>query len=241
MNQMGKAPAGYQDTPFLPQSTWRVHDAERPQPLKIERENDYSLPTDAIMLFDGTNLSEWTSISGGNAGWRLSEDFMEVVPKSGNIQTVKHFSSVQLHLEFYCPSEIVGNSQQRGNSGVFLMGLYEIQVLDGYNNTTYADGIAGSIYGQYPPLVNVCRKPGEWQTFDIVFEAPVYKDSNLLDPAYLTVFHNGVLLHNRQSSQGPTGHRKLSSYPKDHPAKGPLMLQDHGKLVRFRNIWIREI
>ena len=121
------------------------------------------------------------------------------------------------------------------------MGLYEIQIMDGYSNRTYPDGLTGAIYGQYPPLANACRKPGEWQTFDIVFEAPVYNKNVLVEPAYITVFLNGVLLHNRQASQGPTGHKTLSFYPLEHPEKGPLMLQDHGNPVRFRNIWIREL
>ena len=239
MAELGKAPVGYKDTPYLPGSEWRVHDADRPQPLEVKENNN--IPSDSIILFEGNNLSEWRSVTSGDAEWRLSEDFMEVVPKSGNIQTVKTFSNIQLHLEFACPSKVVGNSQQRGNSGVFLMGLYEIQIMDGYSNRTYPDGLTGAIYGQYPPLANACRKPGEWQTFDIVFEAPVYNKNVLVEPAYITVFLNGVLLHNRQASQGPTGHKTLSFYPLEHPEKGPLMLQDHGNPVRFRNVWIREL
>ena len=146
-----------------------------------------------------------------------------------------------MHLEWAAPAEVVGDSQGRGNSGVFLMGLYEIQVLDGYDNRTYADGITAAIYGQYPPLVNACRKPGEWQVYDILFVALRFDGDKLVSPAYVTVLHNGVLVHHYREIMGPTGHKSVASYDKPQPPRGPLRLQDHTNPVRYRNIWIREI
>ena len=153
----------------------------------------------------------------------------------------KNFGDCQLHLEWAAPVEVKGDSQGRGNSGVFLMGKYEIQVLDGYDNPTYADGITSAIYGQYPPLVNACGKPGEWQTFDIFFTAPRFGGEKLISPAYITVIHNGVLVHHHRAAMGPTGHRRAPSYDEPHPAQGPLVLQDHGDPVRYRNIWGRPL
>ena len=166
---------------------------------------------------------------------------MQVTPRTGDIVTKAQFGDCQLHLEWASPVEVKGEGQGRGNSGIFLMGLYEVQVLDGYDNQTYADGITGAIYAQFPPRVNACRPPGEWQTYDIVFEAPKYQGADLVSPAYLTVFLNGILLHNRQPAHGPTGHRNLSSYESVHGPTGPLKLQDHGDLVKFRNIWMRQV
>jgi len=166
---------------------------------------------------------------------------METVFRTGNIETKQHFGDCQLHIEWATPAEVDGDSQGRGNSGVFLMGKYEIQVLDSYNNRTYADGHAGAIYGQYPPLVNASRKPGEWQTYDIFFVAPRFEGDKLINPAYVTVVHNGVLIHHHQAIMGPTGHRILASYDVPHGPEGPLMLQDHRNPVRFRNIWIRSL
>jgi hypothetical protein len=234
-------PVGYDDTPMLPDQPWRVHDSKRPQPrIVTPGPGPGSAPSDAIVLFDGTNLSKWQGRDGA-AQWKVENGYMEVMPKTGDIRTKEEFGSVQLHLEFACPSEVKGSSQGRGNSGVFLMGLYEIQVLDGHNNPTYADGTTGAIYGQFPPLVNATRKPGDWQGYDIVFEAPIYNGEKLLKPAYLTVFLNGIILHNRKEAMGPTGHKNVSSYDKPHGPKGPLKLQDHGDLVRYRNIWMRKL
>ena len=234
-------PVGYDDTPMLPDQPWRVHDSKRP-PARVVTPGPGpgSAPSDAIVLFDGTNLSKWQGRDGA-AQWKVENGYMEVVPKTGDIRTKEEFGSVQLHLEFACPSEVKGSSQGRGNSGVFLMGLYEIQVLDGYDNPTYADGVTGAIYGQFPPLVNATRKPGDWQGYDIVFEAPIYNGEKLLKPAYVTVFLNGIVLHNRKEAMGPTGHKNVSSYEKPHGPKGPLKLQDHGDLVRYRNIWMRKL
>jgi hypothetical protein len=236
-----KPPVGYDDTPMLPGSKWRVHDGTRPQPRIVTPGGESGQPpSDAIVLFDGKDLSAWVGREGAEPQWKIENGYMEVT-RTGNIQTKEHFGDCQLHIEWAAPAEVRGSSQGRGNSGVFLMGRYEIQVLDGYDNITYADGITASIYGQYPPLVNACRKPGEWQTYDIFFMAPRFEGDNLVSPAYITVVHNGVLVHHHQEAMGPTGHRTLSSYNKPHPPKGPLSLQDHGDPVRYRNIWIRPL
>ena len=165
---------------------------------------------------------------------------MEVMPKTGSISSREQFGDCQLHVEWAAPSEVKGESQGRGNSGVFLMGLYEIQVLDCYDNPTYADGYTAAIYGEYPPLVNACRKPGEWQTYDIVWFGPRFDGDKLARPARLTLFHNGALVHHNRELTGPTTHRQVLAY-KSHPAVGPLVLQDHGDLVRYRNIWYRPL
>jgi hypothetical protein len=235
---------GYDDTPFLPNSTWRVHDGKRPQPRVIvpgtfsTPETPGLPPSDAIVLFDGKDASKWVGSDGGAIKWKIENGYMEVTPGSGGIQTIDEFVDCQLHIEWSAPSVIKGEDQGRGNSGVFLMGRYEIQVLDCYNNLTYPDGTTGAIYGQYPPLVNACRKPGEWQSYDIFFVAPKFDGDNLISPAYITVVHNGILIHHHQPALGPTGHRSVPSYSSPH-SKGPLALQDHGDLVRYRNIWIR--
>jgi hypothetical protein len=166
---------------------------------------------------------------------------MEAVKGAGAIQTVRSFGSCQLHVEWATPSPAVGQDQDRGNSGVFLMNTYEVQVLDSYNSKTYADGMAAAIYGQYPPLVNASRKPGEWQTYDIVFHSPHFDaDGTLIAPARMTVFHNGVLVHDHQELTGPTAHKARPPY-KAHADRLPLSLQDHAHPVRFRNIWLREL
>ncbi len=237
---------GYTDTPFIPGSPYRVHDLNRPRPRVVHpgtastAEQPGTPPSDAIMLFDGTNLDGWKQRNGEAAGWKLDGGAMEVEPRSGSILTRAEFGSCQLHLELNEPTEISGDSQGRGNSGVFLMGRYEIQVLDNHQNPTYADGIMGAIYGQCPPLVNACRKPGEWQTYDIIWEAPVFADDKLVTPAYVTVLLNGILLHHHKELQGPTKHRETTCY-EPHPPVGPLELQDHGDRVRFRNIWYRPL
>lgn len=236
---MGKL--GYDDTPLIRDSTYCVHDPKRPAPRVIApAETVGQAPADAVVLFDGSDLSGWSKVGGGDAGWKVEDGYMEVVPGTGDIQTNAHFGDVQYHLEFACPAEIKGESQGRGNSGVFLMGRYEIQVLDGYENPTYADGITASVYGEYPPLVNACRPPGQWQTYDILWTAPRFNGIDLVSPAYATVIHNGVVVHNHVELHGPTGHRDVYPYVA-HAPKGPLRLQDHGDLVRFRTIWARPI
>lgn len=227
---------GYTDTPMLPGLPWHVHDPARPHPPVVTpAAQPGGAPSDAIVLFDGTDVSHWQ-----NPHWKVENGYMEVLPNSGDLKTKEKFGDVQLHLEFASPTQIRGNSQNRGNSGIFLQGLYEIQVLDGFENPTYADGQIGAIYGQWPPLANPTRKPGEWQSYDIVFEAPRIDGAKLVTPAFVTVFLNGVLMHNRKEMMGPTVHRALANYAAQ-PAEDSLMLQDHQQPVRYRNIWIRRI
>jgi len=236
---------GYSDTPIIPGTPYHVHDGRRPQP-RVVTPGTFSTqtapgrpPSDAVVLFNGGSLDGWMGRN-GPAQWQLQDGYMEVVPGTGNIRTRAEFGDCQLHLEWAEPTVIKGHGQGRGNSGVFLMGLYEIQVLDCYQNPTYPDGTTGAIYGQYPPLVNACRQPGEWQTYDIVWEAPRFEGERLLRPARVTVLQNGIVIHHAQELQGPTEHRKLAAY-RPHPPVGPLELQDHGDLVRFRNIWYRPL
>jgi hypothetical protein len=240
MADQPKAPVGYSDTPFIPGSKYRVHDSDRPQPAIVTPGGHGSPPSDAVVLFDGTSLAAWQSVKGGAAGWKVENGYMEVVPKSGDIRTGQEFGDCQLHLEWAAPAEVKGDSQGRGNSGVFMMGRYEIQVLDCYDNPTYADGTAAAIYGEFPPLVNACRKPGEWQAYDILWTAPRFNGEQLAAPAYLTMLFNGVLVHNHQALIGPTSHRKVVPW-EAHPPVGPLRLQDHGNPMRFRNIWYRPL
>jgi hypothetical protein len=234
---------------------WKIHDPDRPLPAVIEPatastpESPGRAPSDAVILFDGKDLLHWANNDGSPAKWKVENGYFEVVPKSGLIKTREAFGDCQLHVEFREPVPPKGESQGRGNSGVFLMGLYEIQVLDSYENKTYADGQASAVYGQYPPLVNASRPPGQWQIYDIVWHGPRFgkeensplgKDQKLLRPARVTVFHNGVLVQDNVELSGPTGHQVRPPY-KAHPEKLPLSLQDHGAPVRFRNIWIREL
>ncbi len=225
---------------------WKIHDLNRPVPPVIDPgtastpEMPGHPPSDAVVLFDGTDLSKWTGEKGKPAEWNVSNGYMEVKPNTGAISTKEAFGDCQLHVEFAEPLPAVGESQERGNSGVFLMGLYEIQVLDSYQNKTYADGQASAVYGQYPPLVNAARPPGQWQTYDIIFHAPRFADGKLLHPARATVLHNGVLVQDNVEPTGPTAHGERPPY-KPGPDKLPLTLQDHGTLVRYRNIWIREL
>jgi hypothetical protein len=245
MTPQPKAPVGYDDTPMLPNSQWRVHDSKRPQPRVVTPgtestpERPGRPPSDAVVLFDGTDLSRWKGRD-GDAQWTVQNGAMEC-NRTGNIETREHFGDCQLHLEWAAPAEVKGDSQGRGNSGVFLIGRYEIQVLDCYDNPTYADGATAAIYGQYPPLVNACRKPGEWQTYDIIFVAPRFDGDRLVSPAQITVLFNGVLVHHRQPALGPTGHRNAPSYGGPHASEGPLVLQDHSNPVRYRNVWIRPL
>lgn len=240
-----KAPEGYTDTPFLPGSKWRVHDLNRPHPAVVTPGSAAGQPpSDAVVLFDGKDLSHWRVPGKGGemlpAKWKVENGYMEVVRGAGTIQSVEKLGDCQLHIEWASPTEIVGNSQGRGNSGVILMGRYEIQVLDSYNNVTYSDGQAGSMYGQYPPLVNPARKPGEWQIYDIVFIAPRFDGDKVVQPAQVTLFFNGVVVHNRQVSIGQVAHRQVGKYS-PHEPEAPLSLQDHGNPVRYRNIWFRRL
>lgn len=243
-------PTGYTDTAYLPGDRWRVHDDARPRPRIVEpgttstTAKPGAAPSDAVVLFDGTDLSQWVQRGRGGKmlepAWKVENGYIEIAPGTGSLMTKEKFGDVQLHIEWATPAEPRAASQGRGNSGVMLMSLYEIQVLDSYDNISYADGQAGAIYGQYPPLVNASRKPGAWQSYDIVFEAPRFEDGELAKPAYVTVFHNGVLLHHRKEMMGPMRHRAPSKY-KPHAAELPLLLQGHGNPVRYRNIWIRPL
>jgi len=244
---MAQGDIGYDDTPIIPGSTFKVHDGLRPQPKVVDPGTPSTddgagrPPSDAIVLFDGSSLSGWRTLSGGYSGWKVENGFMEVTPNGGgDIQTLTEFADCQLHLEWSAPEVVKGDGQGRGNSGVFVMGRYEIQVLDCYDNPTYADGTTAAIYGQYPPLVNACRKPGQWQTYDIIWSGPRFAGSKLARPAYLTVIHNGVVVQNHAELQGPTQHGQLATY-EAHPEVGPLRLQDHGDPIRFRNVWYRPL
>ncbi len=226
---------------------WAVHDGNRPQPPVVtpgtfsSETQPGQPPSDAIVLFNGTDLAKWESAKDGSpAKWLAQDGVMEVVPKTGQIRTKDQFGDCQLHIEWAEPKDIQGSSQGRGNSGVFLMGICEIQVLDSYHNVTYADGHAASVYGVSPPMANALRPPGEFQVYDIVFRRPIYKDGQLLDPGYVTVFVNGVLAQDHAALEGPTGHMKRTRRT-PFPEKGPLALQDHGNPVRFRNIWYRPL
>jgi Domain of Unknown Function (DUF1080) len=226
---------------------WKIHDPNRPVPALIDpgtaSSNDVPgrAPLDAVVLFDGKDLSKWAHKDGSAAKWKVENGYAEVVPDTGYIYSKQAFGDCQLHVEFAEPLPAKGESQERGNSGVFLMGLYEIQVLDSYENKTYADGQAAAVYGQYPPLVNAARPPGQWQSYDIVFHGPRFnKGGKLLRPARVSVLHNGVLVQDNVALTGRTEHGERPPY-KAHPEKLPLGLQDHDTAVRFRNIWIREL
>jgi hypothetical protein len=212
-----------------------------PQPEIVTSGDGTNPPSDAIVLFDGTDLSQWTDGEGNESKWIVKDNAVTVNPETGNLVTRQKFGSCQLHIEFRTPIEVEGDGQGRGNSGIFLQGKYEVQVLDSYNNRTYSNGQAGSIYKQHIPLVNVSRKPGEWQMFDIVFNAPSFNDKgSLKNPGYVTLFHNGVLVLNHVELKGSTVFTGQPKY-EAHGSKGPLTLQDHDNPVSYRNIWIREL
>jgi hypothetical protein len=223
---------------------WPVHSMERPRPAVVDPgpvRPPAPPPSDAIVLFDGRDLSTWQNDSGAAAPWRVVDGAMEVVPGAGAIKTRQALGDVQLHIEWRSPAPPKDEGQDRGNSGVFLMGFYEVQVLDSYKSDTYADGQASAIYGQYPPLVNATRPPGEWQTYDIVFHRPRFAaDGTLSQPARMTVLLNGVLVQDAVELQGRTAHRTRAQY-QPHEDALPLMLQDHGAPVQFRNIWVRPL
>jgi hypothetical protein len=236
-----QAPAGNRAAEL---QKWGVHDDARPMPPVVDpgpAGPPAPVPSDAVVLFDGKDLSGWTTAKGAPAKWLVRDGYMEVVKGTGAIQTVRAFGDCQLHLEWSAPAPAVGTSQDRGNSGVFLMNTYEVQVLDSYQSNTYADGMAAALYGQFPPLVNATRKPGDWQAYDIVFRAPRFDAHGaVVSPARMTVIHNGVLVHDAQDLTGPTAHKARPPY-KAHADKMPIGLQDHSHPVRFRNIWIREL
>jgi hypothetical protein len=201
----------------------------------------HDAPSDAIVLFDGKNFSNWEGDKKQPIGWTLENGAMVVKGGSGGIKTKSGFGDCQMHIEFRTPAEVKGDGQGRGNSGIFLMGVYELQVLDNYNNKTYVNGQAGSIYKQLPPMVNACRPPGEWQTYDIIFTAPrFYDDGRLKSQARITVIQNGVLVQNNTTIWGSTEYIGSPVYKK-HSDKEPIFLQDHGNPTAFRNIWIRDL
>lgn len=201
--------------------------------------NPLGPPSDAIVLFDGKDLSKWTNKKQETAQWTVADGIMTVAKGKGDIQTKQGFGSCQLHVEWRTPAEVKDSGQNRGNSGIYLMGRYEVQVLDSYKNRTYSNGQAGSIYKQYIPLVNACRPPGEWQTYDIIFTAPIFReDGSLVSAARVTVIQNGVLVQNNVELKGATVYDGQPVYKK-HAEKEALILQDHGCLVSYRNIWVR--
>ena len=237
---------GYNDTPQLPNQKWKVHDMNRPRPVKVAPAPyvNEGPPADAIVLFDGKDLSHWTGQSRGGVPqepkWKVENGYMEIVPRTGKLITKEKFGDCQLHIEWQIPKTSVGNGQGIGNSGVELMTRYEIQVLESNEHQTYADGGAGAIYGVWPPLVNPSRPMGEWNVYDIFFEAPRFEGDKLLKPAYVTVLFNGVLVQNHKDFLGTTIWRRVGTYT-PHPEEQPLSLQDHSQPVRFRNIWIRKL
>lgn len=236
-------PAQAQDKtppPMKPEAT----EFYTPVPPKVNPgETNAAPPSDAIILFDGTNLDAFVSSKDAKspAGWEIQNGELVVTKGKGDIQTKMGFGDAQYHVEWSAPTEIVGEGQGRGNSGFFLMGKYEIQILDSYESKTYTNGQAGSIYKQHPPLVNAMRAPGEWNTYDIIFKAPRFnKDGMLTSPATVTLLMNGVLVQNHVTLQGPTEYIGIPNY-KAHAEELPIKLQDHGNPVRFRNIWVRKL
>lgn len=237
---------GYKDTPLIPGTQWHVHDSDRPLPRVVKPGATFShlapAPSDAVVLFDGKDLSKWQNGDGSPAKWKVENGYMQVAPKSGNIRTKGKFADFQLHIEFATPEKVESSSQGRGNSGILMNGIYEIQVLDSYNNRTYADGQAGALYGQTPPLVNAAKPPGEWQSYDILFESPRWDASGKnIKKANVTVIHNGVVLHHKREYIGNTPHRAVGNYNQPHPPEMYIELQDHNNPMRFRNVWIRSI
>jgi Domain of Unknown Function (DUF1080) len=231
-----------------PDPNWLDHDRQRPQPPVVTpavpstQEQVGKAPSDAVVLFDGKDVSQWASMDGSPTRWIVNDGYMACVPGSGYARTLQNFGDCQLHVEWATPTPPHSEGQGRGNSGVFFgMDRYEIQVLDSYESPTYADGSAAAVYGQYPPLVNASLPPGQWQVYDIIWTAPRFEaDGKLRKPAHVTVFHNGVLVQNNVELTGPTSWLERAPYSA-HPEKQPISLQDHGNPVRFRNIWIREL
>ena len=222
-------------------SGYHVHDPQRPRPAVLEPPAPGEPPADAVVLFDGTDLSQWTNLEGQPPQWKVEDGAVLVVPKTGDIRSKREFGDCQVHVEWMSPPDDLEPGQKGGNSGVFLMGIYEVQVLNSYQNPTYADGQAGSLYGQVPPLVNVCRPAGQWQSYDISFLRPLFDAHGLLvRPGRITVLHNGVVVQNNYVLEGTTYHKQLAHYTA-HKSTGPLVLQNHGDAVRFRNIWVRPL
>ena len=233
-------PPGFTDTPLIPGSKWRVHDQTRPQPGKVASGQGDLLcqpPSDAIVLFDGSNLDHWQGVNEARKNEGIKNGAFNILV-TGQLATIEEFGDCQLHIEWMTPEE-PADRMNWGNSGVFLLGCIEVQILESHDSYIYADGNAGAIYGQYPPLVNPARRPGQWQSFDIIFTAPKIENGKQVKPACLTVFYNGVLVQNHSEALGKSTHREVPT-PLDMET-GPIMLQDHGSAVLFRNIWIRRL
>jgi len=224
---------------------WDVHDPDRGTPPVVDPgpppENPQPAPEDAVVLFDGTGLEAWKHPDTSSTEWTVRNGYVEVEPGTGDLQTKKDFGDVQLHLEFSTPEDNENIAQGRGNSGVFLMGRYEVQILDSHQNETYPDGQCAAIYSQYPPLANASRPPGQWQTYDIIFRRPHFRENGkVVKPAQITVFHNGVLVQDHVELTGPTAYMERPPY-EAHENRLPLRLQDHGNRVQYRNIWVRDL
>ncbi|HEY4953112.1 MAG TPA: DUF1080 domain-containing protein [Verrucomicrobiae bacterium] len=244
---------GFTDTPMEAGGQWHVHDPARPQPVVVTPGAMFSqnapAPSDAEILFAGNDLSKWQNDQGADAKWKMNDDYVETAPMGGGIRTRGKWADFQLHVEWASPNPPVGTSQGRGNSGILINNMYEVQVLDSYLAKTYADGQAGAIYGQSPPLVNASKPPGVWQTYEIIFESPRWNDrGELVKKAVITVLHNGVVIQNHYELTGMTDGingaepwKSLSKYPVPHPPEVFIELQDHKNPVRFRNIWIRPL
>jgi hypothetical protein len=243
---------GFRDTPLIPGTPWHVHDPDRPQPPVVTPGASFSqnapAPSDAEVLFNGTDLSKWEKAAGGDADWKVHDGYVEV-GASGGIRTRGRWADFQLHVEWASPNPPRGSSQGRGNSGILINDMYEVQVLDSYESKTYPDGQAGAIYGQTPPLVNASKPPGQWQTYDIIFESPRWDDKgSLTKKACVTVLHNGIVVQNHYELIGGTDGinsavpwRTLSKYPPPHPAEVFIELQQHNAPVLYRNVWIRRL
>ncbi len=232
-----------QQVPTMPMKPEMTEVWEPEISIVVPGENYGDIPSDAISLFNGSNLDEeWANSKGDKPGWKVENGVVTVVKGTGSIRTKRKFSDFQLHIEWRSPAEVVGESQGRGNSGISIQGTYEVQVLDSYNNRTYRNGQAASLYKQYPPMVNACKKPGEWQTYDIVYTAPLFnKDGTYLVPPRVTLLHNGIVVQNGVALRGPTVYIGVPEYFVKPHGPGSISLQDHGNPVSFRNIWIREI
>lgn len=231
-----------------PDPHWLGHDRARPMATPVDpgtsstQEQPGQAPSDATVLFNGKDTSAWVAMDGSPTKWIVRDGALECVPGSGYVRSLQAFGDCQLHVEWAAPTPPHGESQGRGNSGLFFgFGRYEVQVLDSYQSKTYADGAAASVYGQYPPLVNASRPPGQWQSYDVIWTAPRFDaDGKLAEKARLTVFHNGVLVQNNVELTGPTGWVGRVPYVA-HPLRSPIAFQDHGNPVRYRNVWVREL
>jgi len=247
--------AGFQDSPLEPDGKWHIHDPARPQPVVVAPAKTFSLnapaPSDAEALFDGNGLTQWQTMQGAAAvTWKTNEDYMETINRGGNIRTRKTWADFQMHVEWATPNPAKGDGQGRGNGGIIINNMYEVQVLDSYQAKTYADGQAGALYGQSPPLVNASKPPGEWQSYDILFESPRWNDKGeLIKKAVITVLHNGMVIQNHYELLGATDGingavpwRSSSKYTAPHAPEVFIGLQgDHSPGLRYRNIWIRPL